>query len=135
MIIGIGTDLASIDRIARTLLEHGDRFIQRCFAPEESARVEEKSKGNETLRAAGYAKRWAAKEACAKALGSGFRDQVFLKDIIVQNDAAGKPSLYLQGEAAAQLAALTPAGKKASIQVSLSDDGGCALAFVVISVS
>jgi holo-[acyl-carrier protein] synthase len=135
VILGIGTDMTSIERIRETLAEHGERFVSRCFAPVESARVEDKAKGNEALRAAGYAKRWAAKEACAKALGCGIRDEVFLKDIIVVNDEAGKPSLQLQGGAAVRLSELTPPGKKASVHVSLSDDGGNALAFVVISVS
>lgn len=135
MILGIGTDLASIDRIRETLTEHGDRFVHRCFAPSESGWVENKAGGNEMLRAAGYAKRWAAKEACAKALGCGIRDDVFLKDIVVTNDEAGKPFLQVQGGAALRLARLTPPGKEAAVHLSLSDDGGNALAFVVISVS
>ncbi len=131
MILGIGTDIASIDRIARVLGDHGDRFTARCFAPEERARVEKNA--DEKSRASGYAKRWAAKEACAKALGLGIREQIYLKDIAVVNDDAGRPSLALAGGAKTRLSELTPAGMTPRIDVSLSDDGGMALAFVVIS--
>ncbi|HYD18633.1 MAG TPA: holo-ACP synthase [Patescibacteria group bacterium] len=131
MILGIGSDIASIDRIARVLADHGDRFTQRCFAETERARIDQSS--DDTARAAGYAKRWAAKEACAKALGLGIRDQIFLKDITVVNDNAGRPSLSLQGGAKQRLTDLTPQGMTPRIDVSLSDDGGMALAFVVIS--
>ena len=133
MILGIGTDMASIARIAETLDQHGDRFVNRCFDPVERARAEEAGRENPGLRAASYAKRWAAKEACAKALGIGIRDDVYLKDIIVVNDAAGKPSLELRGGAKDRLTAITPQGKTAGIYISLSDDAGAALAFVVIS--
>ncbi|MDI1228851.1 MAG: holo-ACP synthase [bacterium] len=131
MILGIGTDIASIDRIARVLGDHGDRFTARCFAPEERARVEKNA--DEKSRASGYAKRWAAKEACAKALGLGIREQIYLKDITVVNDDAGRPSMALAGGAKTRLTELTPAGMTPRIDVSLSDDGGMALAFVVIS--
>jgi len=123
MIIGIGTDIADIKRIEKTLAEHGDRFVARIFAPEEAGEG-----------AAHYAKRWAAKEAAAKALGCGIRDGIHMKDFVVTKDAAGKPSLKLEGGAAARLTAITPPGKTASIQLSLADDAGMALAFVVISV-
>ena len=131
MILGIGTDIASIDRIARVLGDHGERFTARCFAPEERARVEKNA--DEKSRASGYAKRWAAKEACAKALGLGIREQIYLKDIAVVNDDAGRPSMALAGGAKDRLTELTPAGMTPRIDVSLSDDGGLALAFVVIS--
>jgi holo-[acyl-carrier protein] synthase len=133
MIIGVGTDMASVSRIAGVLEEHGDRFIRRCFAEEERARVESRAGSDPHLRAAGYAKRWAAKEACAKALGSGIRDDVFLKDIVVINGADGAPALDLRGGAKDRLTALTPQGMTPHVHVSLSDESATALAFVVIS--
>jgi holo-[acyl-carrier protein] synthase len=132
LILGVGTDLASIDRISGILREQGERFISRCFAPEEREKVEKSAKGNDSLRAAGYARRWAAKEAAAKALGLGIREDVFLKDIVVVNDDAGKPSLILRGGAKERLTALTPAGMTAKIYVSLSDEPPMAAAFVVV---
>lgn len=133
MILGVGTDLTDIKRIARTLEESGSRFIERCFSAEEQQHVEAASTGDEGRRAAGYAKRWAAKEACAKALGCGIRDNVFLKDIAVINDAAGMPSLRLSNGAKDRLTALVPKGMTSHIHVSLSDEPPMALAFVVIS--
>jgi holo-[acyl-carrier protein] synthase len=133
LILGIGTDLTSIERIAATLEQHGGRFIERCFSKEEQERVESASKDDPMTRAAGYAKRWAAKEACAKALGLGIRDEVFLKNIIVVNDSAGKPELVLQGGAKERLTALTPEGMTPCMHVSLSDEFPVATAFVVIS--
>ncbi|MDE1151795.1 MAG: holo-ACP synthase [Micavibrio sp.] len=135
MILGIGTDLANIDRIAGILEKHGARFIARCFSEEERHKVETTASGSEALRSAGYAKRWAAKEACAKALGLGIRDNIFLKDIAVVNDAAGRPSLTLSGGAKERLTALTPRGMTSHISVSLSDEPPLALAFVVISAN
>lgn len=129
MIIGIGNDLVAIERIARNIDEHGKRFIERCFSAEEIARAENRPVGS---RASTYAKRFAAKEAASKALGTGFRDGLYLTDIGVLNDAAGKPSLVLSGKAAEQLAAITPPGHKPLIHVSLSDDRDFAQAFVVI---
>jgi len=126
MIIGIGTDLTSVERIGQTLETQGERFIARCFA--ESERPPEGAKP-----AAFYAKRWAAKEACAKALGLGIRDGIHLKDIAVKSDTAGKPALSLSGGAKDRLTAITPAGMTSEIHVSLTDDAGMALAFVVIS--
>ena len=133
MILGIGTDMCNIDRIARALDRHGARFIARCFAPAERDHVEAASKGDPARRAAGYAKRWAAKEACAKALGLGIRDDIVLKDIAVANDAAGAPALTLSGGAKERLTKLTPGGMTARIHVTLSDEPPLALAFVVIS--
>jgi holo-[acyl-carrier protein] synthase len=130
VILGIGTDLANIERIAATLQQHGDRFIDRCFGAEERQKVEAVEP---KLRAAGYAKRWAAKEACAKALGLGIREDIYLKDIVVTNDAAGAPALRLSGGAKDRLTALTPQGMTSYIHISLTDDPPLAMAFVVIS--
>lgn len=135
MILGVGTDLASISRIAEILNDHGDRFTQRCFAEEERDKVDKASQENPDARAAGYAKRWAAKEACAKALGLGIREEVFLKDIVVINDADGRPSLSLRGGAKDRLTAITPKGMTSHIHVSLSDELPLAVAFVVISAA
>lgn len=133
MILGIGSDIMNTERISKIVEEYGERFIGRCFAPEERERVETVAKGNLRLRALGYAKRWAAKEACAKALGLGIREDVFLKDIIVINDSKGKPDLVLKAGAKDRLSAITPKGLSAKIHVSLSDDPPVAFAFVVIS--
>lgn len=133
MIIGIGTDMTKVERIAEILGDHGERFAHRCFSEEERTHVEKRAKGDAAARAAGYAKRWAAKEACAKALGSGIRDDVFLKDIVVINDSGGAPALILRGGAKDRLTALTPRGMTPHVHVSLSDEAGMALAFVVIS--
>jgi holo-[acyl-carrier protein] synthase len=135
MILGIGTDMTSIERIAGVLKDHGDRFTQRCFADEERTKVENAAKGNPDVRAAGYAKRWAAKEACAKALGLGIREEIFLKDIVVINDGDGRPSLLLKGGAKDRLTAITPKGMTSHIHVSLSDEPPLAVAFVVISAA
>ena len=140
MILGIGTDLTSIARITHVLEKHGERFIARCFGKEEAEGVEKRAEGNAQLRAAGYAKRWAAKEACAKALGLGIRNEIYLKDIVVVNNADGQPRLVLTGGAKDRLTAITPEGMTAQIHVSLTDEAsgeglgtGMALAFVVIS--
>jgi holo-[acyl-carrier protein] synthase len=134
MILGIGTDLASITRIAEVLARHDDRFIDRCFGAEEREKVEKSAK-DATACAAGYAKRWAAKEACAKALGLGIRNGIYLKDIVVLNDAEGRPALDLRGGAKDRLTALTPRGMTATVHVSLTDERGTALAFVVVSAA
>jgi holo-[acyl-carrier protein] synthase len=133
MILGIGTDLTDITRIAAVLDRHGDRFLARCYGAEERTRVEAGAKGDTWLRAAGYARRWAAKEACAKALGLGIRNNIFLKDIIVRNDDAGRPTLHLQGGAKQRLTALTPEGMTADMHITLSDEPPMALAFVILS--
>jgi len=133
LILGIGTDLASIARIADVLEKHDTRFVARCFGAEEVEKVEEQAAGNAQLRAAGYAKRWAAKEACAKALGLGIRNDIYLKDIVVVNNADGRPQLVLTGGAKDRLTAITPEGMTAHIHVSLTDESLMALAFVVIS--
>lgn len=128
MIIGIGTDIADIRRIEKVLDQHGERFIARCFTPVERALAERRKN-----RAATYAKRFAAKEACAKALGTGFRRGVFFRDLGVVNLPSGKPTLKLTGGAAARLAAITPAGHDAQIDLALTDEWPLAQAFVVIS--
>jgi holo-[acyl-carrier protein] synthase len=133
MIIGVGADITSIGRIEHSLTRHGERFIDRCFSPEEREKVESSSNGDIKARAAGYAKRWAAKEACAKALGLGIRDNIFLKDIGVTNDDMGRPSLVLSGGAKERLTQITPEGMTASVYISLSDEPPMALAFVIIS--
>jgi len=133
MILGTGTDITDINRIAATLADNGARFLDRCYTDAERAHVEAVSTGDDARRAAGYAKRWAAKEACAKALGCGIRGDVFLKDIAVVNDKDGKPSLVLTGGAKDRLTALTPEGMTSHIHVSLSDEPPMALAFVILS--
>jgi holo-[acyl-carrier protein] synthase len=132
MIIGIGTDITAIARIEKVLAEHGGRFVARCYSAEERARVESAAAGDAKRLAAGYAKRWAAKEACAKALGLGIRDNVFLKDIAVINDSMGAPQLALSGGAKERLTQITPRGMTPFIHISLSDEAETALAFVVI---
>ncbi len=127
MIIGIGSDLSDIRRIEKTLERFGDRFIQRTFTEVERVRSERKPD-----RASSYAKRFAAKEACAKALGTGIRNGVYLVDMGVVNLRSGQPTMALTGGAAARLAKLTPPGMAAFIHLSLTDDHPYAQAFVVI---
>ena len=127
MIIGIGSDLTDIRRIAATLNRFGDRFINRIFTDTERQRSDRKAD-----RAASYAKRFAAKEACAKALGTGLRQGVFWRDMGVVNARSGQPTLLLRGGAADRLAAVTPPGGRAVIHLSLTDDHPYAQAFVVI---
>ncbi|MGK2285825.1 holo-ACP synthase [Pedomonas sp. V897] len=128
-IIGLGNDLCNIERIQNSLDRFGARFINRVFTDIEIARSEKR----ELTRAASYAKRFAAKEACAKALGTGFRAGVFLKDIGVVNLPSGKPTLALTGGAAARLAAITPPGMTAEIHLTLTDDHPWAQAIVLIT--
>ena len=127
MIIGLGSDLIDIRRIEKTLERFGDRFIQRVFTP-----VEQRKSDRRRLRAASYAKRYAAKEACAKALGTGFRAGVFWRDMGVVNLASGKPTMALTGGAAARLSALVPAGMQAVIHLTITDEHPMALAVVII---
>ncbi len=128
MIIGIGSDLADIRRIEATLERFGDRFVQRVYTPVERARAERKAD-----RIGTYAKRFAAKEACAKALGTGVpRRGVHWRDMGVVNQASGRPTMALTGGAQAALEALTPAGMTADVWLTLTDDPPYALAFVVI---
>ena len=127
MIIGIGSDLSDIRRIENSLERFGERFTQRIFTEIERARSERKPD-----RAASYAKRFAAKEACAKALGTGMRRGVFWRDMGVVNLRSGQPTMALTNGAAARLAEITPAGHKAVIHLSLTDDHPYAQAFVII---
>lgn len=127
MILGIGTDLANIERIERTLERFGDRFRNRVFTDLEQRRAE-----NRADVAGTYAKRWAAKEACSKALGTGLRMGIAWKDMAVSNLPTGQPVMHLTGWAAQRLASMTPAGFEAIVHVTLTDDHPWAQAFVVI---
>ena len=127
MIIGIGSDLCDITRIEETLGRHGERFIARCFTEIERRRSERRAG-----RAASYAKRFAAKEACAKALGTGLRDGVYWRDMGVVNLASGQPTMRLTNGAAARLAAITPAGHEVVIHLTITDEPPLAQAFVII---
>ena len=127
MILGIGTDLANIDRIAATLNRFGDRFRNRVFTETEQRKSERRRDVAGT-----YAKRWAAKEACSKALGTGLRMGIAWKDMSVRNLRSGQPTMELTGWAAERLAAMTPPGHRAVIHVSLTDDHPWAHAMVVI---
>ncbi|MBK5927260.1 holo-ACP synthase [Rhodobaculum claviforme] len=127
MILGVGTDLANIDRIAATLARFGDRFRTRVFTDAEIARAEARREV-----AATYAKRWAAKEACSKALGTGLRMGIAWRDMAVTNLPTGQPVMAVTGWAAERLAAMTPPGHRAVIHVTLTDDHPWAQAFVVI---
>ena len=128
MILGVGLDLIDIRRIERTLERFGERFVERVFTPAERLRAERRPNP-----AASYAKRYAAKEACAKALGTGFRRGVYWRDIGVLNRASGQPIVHLTGGAADRLAALTPPGMRSRIDVSLTDELPFGQAMVVIS--
>ena len=128
MIIGIGSDLIDIRRIEATLEKFGDRFVQRLFTD-----VEQRKSEARPNRAASYAKRFAAKEACSKALGTGFRKSVYRRDLGVVNMRSGKPTMALTGGAAARLAEITPKGMRAQIDLSITDDFPLAQAIVIIS--
>ncbi|MCC6204994.1 MAG: holo-ACP synthase [Hyphomicrobiales bacterium] len=127
MILGIGSDLIDIRRIEQTLERHGDRFIARVFTEIERARSERRKQ-----RAASYAKRFAAKEACSKALGTGLARGVFWRDMGVVNLPGGKPTMHLTGGAAEILARLTPPRHRALIHLTITDDFPLAQAFVII---
>ncbi len=129
MIIGLGTDLLDIRRIEQTLERFGERFCARIFTDTERQRC-----GRHINRAARFAQRYAAKEACAKALGTGFREGVFWRDIMVDNLPSGKPYLTLAGGALEKLEQLTPPGMTAAIELSLTDEYPFAQAVVLISV-
>lgn len=133
MILGLGNDLIDIRRIANTLERFGDRFTERIFTDEERRRSERRAgAGPVNGRAASYAKRFAAKEACAKALGTGIYRGVVWKNMEVINLRSGKPTLKLTGKAAERLAELTPKGLEPVVHVTLTDDHPWAQAFVVI---
>lgn len=127
MILGIGTDLANIDRISGTLDRFGDRFRNRVFTDIEQAKAERR---RDTVGT--YAKRWAAKEACSKALGTGLRMGISWKDMAVSNLRTGQPVMEVTGWAAERLKQMTPQGHEAIIHVTLTDDHPWAQAFVVI---
>jgi holo-[acyl-carrier protein] synthase len=128
MIIGIGSDLIDARRIAKVIERHGDRFLDRIFTAAERARAERRAKSVET-----YAKRFAAKEACSKALGTGIRAGVWWRDMGVINLPSGRPTMQLTGGALARLVAITPAGCEARIDLTITDEGSMAQALVVIS--
>ncbi|MFN4155534.1 MAG: holo-ACP synthase [Paracoccaceae bacterium] len=128
MILGIGSDLANIERIEATLARFGDRFRDRVFTEAE----QRKAASRPHNVAATYAKRWAAKEACSKALGTGLRMGISWKDMAVTNLPSGQPVMHVTGWAAARLQAMTPAGHEAVIHVTLTDDHPWAQALVVI---
>jgi holo-[acyl-carrier protein] synthase len=128
MIIGIGSDLCDVRRIERVIDRYGDRFILRIFTEAERVKAERRATRVET-----YAKRFAAKEACAKALGTGFRKGVFWRDLGIVNLPSGQPTMRLTGGALARLQAITPPGHDVRIDVSLTDEGAMAQALVVIS--
>jgi holo-[acyl-carrier protein] synthase len=127
MIIGLGSDLIDIRRVEKTLERHGDRFTDRVFTETEQAKSDRRRE-----RAASYAKRFAAKEACAKALGTGLSRGVFWRDMGVVNLPGGKPTMQLTNGAAARLVELTPAGHRAIVHLTITDDFPLAQAFVVI---
>ncbi|MEY8799631.1 holo-ACP synthase [Leisingera sp. XS_AS12] len=127
MILGVGTDLANIERIQRTLDRFGDRFRNRVFTEVEQRKAERRRDVAGT-----YAKRWAAKEACSKALGTGLRMGISWKDMAVSNLSTGQPVMHVTGWAAERLREMTPPGHEAVIHVTLTDDHPWAQAFVVI---
>lgn len=128
MIIGLGNDIIDIRRIERTLDRYGQRFIDRLFTPIEQAKSERRRN-----RAASYAKRFAAKEACSKALGTGLRRGVFWRDMGVVNKPSGQPTLFLTGGALERLQAITPAGFYPQIDLTITDDFPQAQAIVIIT--
>lgn len=130
MIIGTGNDLIDIVRIERAMARFGDRFINRCFTAEERALAQHRQKSENHF--ATYAKRFAAKEACAKALGTGFSNGVFMRDIGVVNDETGRPTLRLTGGALARLQSMVPTGKTAHIHLTMTDEPPLAAANVMI---
>ena len=127
MILGIGSDLANIERIERTIARFGDRFLNRVYTDTEKALAERRAQ-----RVATYAKRWAAKEACSKALGTGLRMGIRWKDMGVVNLPSGKPIMALTGGAAKRLESMLPAGHRAVIHVTITDEFPLAQAFVLI---
>ena len=132
MIIGIGSDLIDIRRIAKVIERHGERFLDRIFTEAERAKAERRAQ-SEKLVVATYAKRFAAKEACSKALGTGIRRGVWWRDMGVVNLPGGRPTMELTGGARERLAVLTPEGHEARIDLSITDDWPLAQAFIVIS--
>jgi holo-[acyl-carrier protein] synthase len=132
MIIGIGSDLIDIRRVAKVIERHGERFLDRVFTDVERAQAGRRAK-SEKMVVATYAKRFAAKEACAKALGTGIRQGVWWRDMGVVNLPGGRPTVKLTGGAEARLRALTPPGHEARIELTITDEWPMAQAFVIIS--
>jgi holo-[acyl-carrier protein] synthase len=128
MILGVGSDLVDVRRIERVIARHGDRFILRIFTETERAKADRRATRIET-----YAKRFAAKEACAKALGTGFRRGVFWRDLGVVNLPSGRPTMQLTGGALERLRAITPPDHEARIDLTITDEGPMAQALVIIS--
>ncbi|QIB35901.1 holo-ACP synthase [Ancylobacter pratisalsi] len=128
MIIGIGSDITDARRVAEVLERHGERFLERVFTPVERAKSDRRKR-----RAESYAKRFAAKEACAKALGTGLSQGVFWRDMGVVNLPSGRPTMQLTGGAQERLDSLIPPGCEARIDLTITDDGPLAQAFVIIS--
>ncbi len=128
MILGIGSDICDARRIAKVIERHGDRFLDRVFTPTERAKADKRRNRAET-----YAKRFAAKEACAMALGTGLRAGVWWRDMGVVNLPSGRPTLELAGGAKRRLAAMTPKGYEPRIDLTMTDEGPTAQALVVIS--
>jgi holo-[acyl-carrier protein] synthase len=135
VILGIGTDLADIRRIGAAIDRFGERFLDRVFTETERARSEARAEGPHTGRIASYAKRWAAKEACSKALGTGLRMGVAWREMAVFNLASGQPRMRVEGGAAERLRRMTPEGHEAVIHVTLTDDHPWAQAFVMIEAT
>lgn len=130
MIIGIGSDLIDIRRVEKVMARYEDRFIARCFTPVEKAKAERRRDAGTHIDT--YAKRFAAKEACSKALGTGYSNGVFMKDMGVVNDKNGAPSMELTGGALKRLESMTPSGKKAKIHLTITDEPPLAKALVMI---
>ena len=128
MILGLGSDLIDIRRIEQVIERFGDRFLERIFTDVERGKCERRAD-----RAASYARRFAAKEACSKALGTGFRDGVFWRDLGVVNLSSGRPSMMLTGGALRRLEKITPAGTVARLDVTLTDEPPIAQAVVIIT--
>jgi holo-[acyl-carrier protein] synthase len=128
MILGIGSDISDARRVAKVIERHGERFLSRVFTETERAKADRRRNRAET-----YAKRFAAKEACAKALGTGIRHGVWWRDMGVINLPSGRPTMKLTGGALKRLQAMTPNGYEARIDVTISDEGPMAVAFVIIS--
>jgi holo-[acyl-carrier protein] synthase len=128
MILGLGNDIIDIRRVEKTIERYGERFLQRVFTDTERRKSDARA-----LRAASYAKRFAAKEACAKALGTGIRSGVWWRDMGVVNLPSGRPTMRLTGGALRRLEAITPPGHEAQIDLTIADEGPMAVAFVVIS--
>src|SRR5689334_25188620 len=128
MILGLGSDITDVRRVAKVIERHGDRFLTRVFTESERAKAERRKNRVET-----YAKRFAAKEACSKALGTGIRSGVWWRDMGVVNLPSGRPTMKLTGGALKRLEAMTPPGHSAQIDLTITDDGPMAQAIVIIS--